>query len=152
MPTFTRLVAAFLFAAFAVHAGEQYKELFDDPPRFGQMTYFLAAVGAFAGWGYVGRRVSGRFLNDIFQALQGVVVTLLLALFIYGTAEVFYQGYRMRYANLGEATVGFFAITSDHMLRMNNAAYLMQLLPFVPAMGIVLSIFYRMAERRRLSK
>lgn len=149
MPSLTRLAAATLFAIAAIYLGEQYKLLYDTPPRLGSLSLFLGVVGGYAGWTFVGKRIEGRLIPDIFHAIQGVILTLILALAIYGLMEVFEQGYKMRFSGLADAAMGFFDLTGAHVIRMMNVDFLLLMTLCIAAIGVVLSLLYRWAERRR---
>jgi hypothetical protein len=149
MPSLTRLAAAILFALFAIYMGEEYKLLYETPPRLGNMSLLLGVVGGFAGWRFVGGRIEGKLIADIFHALQGVILTLILALAVYGTLEVFELGYKMRYSDLWETAVGFFDLTGAHVIRMVDRHFLILMAGLTVGVGVALSLVFRWAERRR---
>lgn len=152
MPTLTRLAAAVLFAALAFYAGERYLLLYDHPPRRTGGSLYLAAIAALVGWRYVGKHVSRNFLQSIFQTLQGVIVTLFLALTLFGSYHVFWQGYRMRYSGLEDAFLGFVGSCLDHLRRMSDTDFLLLLGGMTVICGIVLTIVFRWAEARRFDR
>jgi hypothetical protein len=149
MPSLTRLAAAIMFAIAAIYMGEEYKLLYETPPRLGNLSLLLGVVGAFAGWKFVGSRIEGKLVRDILHALQGVILTLLLALFVFGTMEVFQLGYKMRYKTLWDAAVGFFDLTGAHVIRMVDRDFLLLLGGVTVVSGVILSLLYRWAEWRR---
>jgi len=151
MPSLTRLAAAIMFAIAAIYMGEEYKLLYDTPPSLGRLSLLLGVVGAFAGWKFVGMRIEGKLVRDILHALQGVILTLLLALLVYGTMEVFELGFKMRYKTLWDAGVGFFDLTGVHVIRMWDQDFMMVLGTVTVVIGVILSLLYRWAERRRFS-
>lgn len=152
MPSLTRLAAAVLFAIAALYLGEQYKGLYDDPPRMGGLVFLLAPTFGFAGWKFTGGRISGRLISDIFEVLQGFLFGLFLALAVFGTLEVFQMGYKVRYKTLYDAMIGFFDLTGTHLLRMLDQDFLILAGICIVSIGIFLSILYRWAERSRLAK
>lgn len=149
MPTFTRLAAALIYGVLALYAAERYKLLYDTPPQLGQASLFMAIVGGYVGWAFVGKRIRGAVLHSIFQALQGVIVTILAGLALYGLAEVFRLGYRMRYRNLYEAMRGFFDIVTEHLQRMGDPGFVGMLAAMAIGAGLVLTLIWRWAEARR---
>lgn len=149
MPSLTRLAAAILFALASVYLGEEYKALYDTPPQLGQLSLLLGVTSGFAGWSFVGARIEGKLVRDIFHALQGVILALMLALLVFGTLQVFQLGYKMRYANLFEAAMGFFDLTGAHLIRMWDRDFLVVMGIMIVVIGTLLSILYRWAERRR---
>lgn len=152
MPSLTRLASAILLAVAALYMGEQYKLLYEDPPQMGQLTLLLAPTFAFAGWKFTGGRIKGHLVSDIFETLQGVIFGLFLALALFGTMEVFRLGYATRYKTLNDAVLGFFNITGELLLRMQDRDFLIQLGVLVLAIGVILSLIFRWAEARRLAK
>ncbi|MFN4058120.1 MAG: TrgA family protein [Roseinatronobacter sp.] len=152
MPSLTRLASAILLAVAALYMGEQYKLLYEDPPRMGQLTLLLAPTFAFAGWKFTGGRIKGQLVTDIFDTLQGVILGLMLALALFGTMEVFRLGYAVRYKTLNDAVFGFFNITGEHLLRMIDRDFLIQIGVIVLVIGVILSLVFRWAEARRLRK
>jgi hypothetical protein len=152
MPSLTRLAAAILLAVAALYMGEQYKALYEDPPRMGQLSLLLAPTFGFAGWKFTGGRIKGQLVPDIFETLQGVIFGLFLALVLFGTLEVFRLGYAVRYKTLNDAVLGFFSITGDLLLRMLDRDFLTLLGILIIAIGVVLSLLFRWAEARRLRK
>ncbi len=151
MPTFTRLASAILFAIAAIYLGEQYKLLYETPQRLGHLTLLLGVVGTYAGWSFVGGRIQGKVVNDIFHCVQGVIVALSLALASFGLMEVFELGYKMRYSSISEAFVGFFDLTGAHVIRMMDVGFLSLMAAIITAIGIALSLIYRWAERARFA-
>jgi hypothetical protein len=151
MPSLTSLAAAILFAVAAIYMGEQYKLLYDVPPRLGNLSLLLGVTGAFSGWKLVGQRVEGKFVRDIFHALQGVILTLFLSLLVFGVLEVFELGYKMRYKTLWDAALGFFDLTGAHVIRMGNVDFLITLASVTVVLGVFLSILFRWAEKRRFT-
>lgn len=149
MPTITRLAAALIYGALALYAAERYKLLYDTPPQLGQTSLFMAIVGGYVGWAFVGKRISGAMLYSVFHAVQGVIVTILAGLALYGIAEVFRLGYRMRYRNVYEAVRGFFAIVTEHLQRMADPGFLALLAAMAVGAGLVLRLIWRWAEARR---
>ena len=152
MPNLTRLAAAFLFAIAAIYMGEQYKLLYETPPKLGGLSVLLGVVGGYAGWSFVGKRIEGLLMRDIFHAVQGLIVTIALALAVYGSMEVFELGYQMRYDSLPEALVGFFDLTGVHLFRMYDRDFLILTFGTVMLIGVVLSVLFRWAERRRFNR
>lgn len=149
MPTVTRLAAALLFAVLSLYAAEEYKLLYDEPPQLGQASLLMALVGGYVGWAFVGKRIKAAFMHNVFQAIQGAIVTILGALALYGAAEVFRLGYRMRYKNLDDALRGYFTIITEHLQRMNEPRFLLLLAAMAIASGIILTLIWRWAEARR---
>jgi hypothetical protein len=149
MPNFTRLLAAILFAVAAIYAGEQYKLLYETPPRLGQMSLLLGVVGAYVGWRIIGGRIQGKLVADMFHGVQGFIAITMLALLVYGTLEVFELGYKMRYKTLPDAVMGFFDLTGAHVLRMVDMRFLPQVILGSMLVGAILSLLYRWAEWRR---
>lgn len=152
MPTLTRLAAAIFFAALAFYAGESYKVLYEYPPRRDDGSLYLAGIAALVGWRFVGGHIDASFVQSVFHTLQGVILTLFLALTLFGTYHVFWHGYRGRYSNLEEAFLGFVGVFVDHLVRMTDLDFMLMLGGMIVGTGIALTLIYRWAEARRFDR
>ncbi len=152
MPTFTRLAALILFGVAMYYASTQYYLLYDEPPRSGRGHVFVALTAAFIGWSFVGKRITGSMVRNFTVVIQGYIAGLLLTLFLYGVYNAFTEGYARRYRDLEEALEGVFRVSTEHLIRMSDSGFLLLLLGLGVGMTVLLTIFHRYAEFRRLAR
>lgn len=150
MPTLTRLAAMVLFGALTYFLGLRYQLLFDDPPRsLMRGSLFLAVVAGFVGWSFVGPRIGRSYLRAFTVVIQGYLVALLLALFLYGFYDAFTQGYAMRYKDFGDAFQGVMGVAIAHVTRMLDRDFLVLLGGIAVIITLVVTTVFRVAEARR---
>ncbi|MCC5956127.1 MAG: TrgA family protein [Natronohydrobacter sp.] len=150
MPTFTRLAAMVLFGALTYFLGMRYQLLFEDPPRsLITGSLFLAGCAAFVGWSFVGPRIDRSYFRAFTVVIQGYLVTLFLALFLYGFYDAFTQGYAMRYKDFGDAFQGVMRAAIDHLTRMLDRDFLLLVAGIAVIITLVVTTVFRVAEARR---
>lgn len=152
MPTLTRVAALLLFAAFTYFLGLRYLLLFDDPPDTPVGGVFLSLVAAYAGWSFVGPRIVPSYLRSFTVVVQGYIVTLLLALLLYGGYDAFTQGYAQRYKDFGDVFEGVVGAAIEHLQRMSDIGFLGLLFGVAVVITLILTTVFRIAEARRLAR
>ena len=152
MPTLTRVAALLLFAAFTYFIGLRYLLLFDDPPDTPVGGMFLSLVAAYAGWSFVGPRIGPSYLRSFTVVIQGYIVTLFLALVLYGFYDAFTKGYAQRYKDLGDVFHGVMGAAIEHLDRMRDLEFLGLLLGIAVVIAVALTTVFRVAEARRLER
>lgn len=150
MPTFSRLAAAICFGIAAFFAGTEYYTLYEEPPRSASGILFIALVAAVIGWKFVGARLGAGLMQNFSMVIQGYIATLLTSFFLLGFYNAFTMGYRQRYRSLDDAFQGFFDVTTGHLMRMSDISFLLMLLIVAVVLTGVLTLTFRLAERRRL--
>lgn len=150
MPTLTKLCAFLLFGLFAMIGGERYLLLFEDPPMTGSPALWLGLIGGAVGWRFVGARTTGGLGQGAWVGVQGTILVIFWALVAFGVAEVFARGYARRYDGVMDALTGWFAIALEHLEQMRAAPDFLIFLGLGGiTCGLVCTVFFRFAERRR---
>ncbi len=153
MFTLTRPFAAIALAVLAALAAPAFWPLYrPDWPMPNVFAGWLAACGVVVGWAFLGARIDRRAWMTVFVTLQAVVLTVLLAVLIFGIREVFVQGYARRFREPMEAFNGFFEITGGWLRLALERDFLMLLGVGGVVAGVVLHILHRLMERRRLRR
>ena len=150
MPSFTRLVALLLFAGGAFIAATQFQQLGPAPRVNQSANLWVALVGAWVGWAFVGPRIDRSVMRSIFTVFQGGLLTVFLSLALFGVHRIFQDGFRMRHASLGDAIQGFLAFIVEGLQSMLDLPFLTLLAVMWLPGSVLLVIVYRAAEARRL--
>ncbi len=150
MPTLTRLAALLCFAIATVYAGTEYYKLYEEPPRSTNGIAFVALVAAVVGWRFVGLRLGAGLLRNFSLVIQGYIATVLMSFILLGFYNAFTMGYRQRYKSLDDAFQGFFDVSVDHLMRMSDTSFMLMLLIIAFVITGVVTLVFRLTERRRL--
>lgn len=152
MPTLTRLVALLLFGGVAYFLASKFQGLNPEVPESQSMNIFFTLVAAFVGWSFVGRRITYNVLQSLFVVLQGYIATFLLALAIGGLYQVFARGYQMRYRSFSDALEGSANQAWSIMQQISTMDFMTVIFGSIVAIGLCLSLFFRIAESKRLDR
>lgn len=152
MPTLTKLLSLLLFAAFAFLAAQRYVLLFDEPQTIRTAPGpWMAAIGGFVGWTFVGGRIGPGLLQAVWIGVQGVAVTIFWGLVAFGIGQVVARSYARHYDGVTDALVGWFEIAIEHLGRVTGSTDFMVFLGIGGAVcGLLGGMFFRWAENRRM--
>ncbi len=103
MPSFARLVAAFILATMSYVVSEQIKPLMTEGTAFGWFSQINAFFGLVTGWRFVGLHSGKGYVIGISNGLTGGIILVFGALLFFASYHMFELSMRGRYDSIADA-------------------------------------------------
>ena len=152
MYTLIRPFAALTLAILAFLAADAYAALLSPDVSPWHFRWILAAVAVVIGYVFLGGRLGREVGWAVFFTLQAIVLVAIATSMIFAVRMVFIWGMRRLYREPLEAAVGVFDHTFRYLSVALDPAFLLMLGTGGVVAGIVLSLLYRLLDRRRLAR
>ncbi|PJE29330.1 hypothetical protein PSM7751_00833 [Pseudooceanicola marinus] len=145
MLTMGKVAAAATLAGTGYLASTQVMQVWEEDFDFGLFPWVSAAIGAWAGWTIIGRRVTRRSsaAQVISYGLTGLVMMLLVAFFVFAGNEALRKSLARRYDGPIEAILDMIPISTNWGANLLHPHILATLV----AGGLVSAVMARVVDR-----
>lgn len=116
MPTFSRLVAAVLFAVLGVGVSFLAMPYFEPVTRLDGLPLGAAAAGVIVGWYFTGPRFQRQTGDAIAIGMTSAVAQAVLTLFGFSAKLMVDRAFRSNYDTVMEAVVGVFDAALEYLV------------------------------------
>jgi len=128
MPTISKLIAGFAFAAVAFFAAQAYIPTQPEGTQFGQFLPISAFIGLICGWMVMGQQAGKGYRVAIGGGVKTSVVIVVWALIVFCIVLMVRKAFKKRYDSPMEAIVDIFALALEQVQYMLNMPFLATLL------------------------
>lgn len=124
MPTAGRLFAAIGLAILAWVLSQKVRPLLPPDTNYGYFDYVNIALGLWAGWVVIGKRLSRGIVPGINAGITGLGVLLFWGIFIQAANEMLERSLDRRYEGPFEAIIGLFELSVEYALILIDGSFI----------------------------